>query len=59
VNYYFTFKVVKNYFNLPDSEKPLALHDIDVSFPKGSLNMIIGEVGSGKTAFFDLLLNEL
>jgi len=31
---------------------------VDIEIKKGSLVCIIGEVGSGKTAFFDLILNE-
>lgn len=42
-----------------DEEKPLALKDIEFDIPAGTLNMVIGKIGSGKSALFDLLLNEM
>lgn len=44
---------------MSEEKKPLALKEINFEIKKESLSMIIGKVGSGKTAFFDLLLNEL
>ncbi|KAL4486802.1 hypothetical protein ABPG72_006634 [Tetrahymena utriculariae] len=58
-NYYFSYKFIKTHFKLTKDQLPLALKNVDVSFKKGSLVMIIGKVGAGKTAFFDLILNEL
>lgn len=37
----------------------LVLRDIDIAFSRGTLTAIIGKVGAGKTALFDLLLGEL
>ena len=31
----------------------------DISFEKNTLNFIVGEIGAGKSAFFNAILNEL
>lgn len=42
----------------PETKEPV-LKDLNLSVEKGSLIGIIGQVGSGKSSFLSLLLNEL
>mmetsp|Transcript_10600 Transcript_10600/g.19563 ORF Transcript_10600/g.19563 Transcript_10600/m.19563 type:complete len:1646 (-) Transcript_10600:56-4993(-) len=49
---------VQGSFSWSPYERPV-LHNIDISFPKGSTVGILGSVGSGKTALLHAILGEL
>lgn len=41
------------------SVPPLTLHNVDVVLPKGTLTMVVGGVGCGKTSFASALIGEM
>ena len=46
-------------FSWDDAGNNMAIRDVSLVIPKGSLCMIVGSTGSGKTAFVSALLGEL
>ena len=55
-NYKYDIKIENVYFKYPKSNLYI-LNDINMSIPHGKFIGIIGEIGSGKTTFLDLIVN--
>lgn len=43
----------------PDKEKPFTLTNIDLAVPRGSFVVVVGRVGSGKSALLQALIGEM